>query len=114
VTADVISRKAHFGVGRSSLVLDFIEGKSVYLLSAIYQHSPFMLLSKKREDLKEVRDLRGKKVMLTDDLVSQASLTAMLRGGGIKRDSFIKQKHSFNIYDLVSCRTDANEAYISN
>ena len=78
VTADVVSQKAHFGVGRSSLLLDNIEGKPVYLLSAIFQHSPFMLLSKKRGDIKEVRDLKGTRGMITDDVVGMASLTAML------------------------------------
>ena len=38
VTADVVSRRAHFGVGRSSLILESMEGKPVYLLSAIFQH----------------------------------------------------------------------------
>ena len=32
VTEDVISRKAHFGVGQSSLILERMEGKPVYLL----------------------------------------------------------------------------------
>ena len=36
VTADVVSQKAHFGVGRSSLILESMEGKSVFLLSSIF------------------------------------------------------------------------------
>ncbi len=54
VTRDVLSRKVDFGVGRSSLILEKMEGKPVLLLAAIYQHSPFMLLSKAREDVKNV------------------------------------------------------------
>ncbi|MFC1826292.1 ABC transporter substrate-binding protein, partial [Thermodesulfobacteriota bacterium] len=92
-TADVISQKASFGVGRSSLILDYIEGKNVYLLSAIFQHSPFVLLSKKREDLKKVHDLVGKKIMLTDDLLNQASLIAMLRGNGVQSGRQNKRNH---------------------
>ncbi len=45
VTADVVSQRADFGVGRSSLILEHMEGKPVFLLSAIFQHSPFMLLA---------------------------------------------------------------------
>ena len=80
MTDDVISQKVHFGVGRSSLILKSIEGEPVYLLSAIFQHSPFMLLTKKREDLKKARDLKGKRIMVTDDIIGMASLTAMLVG----------------------------------
>jgi polar amino acid transport system substrate-binding protein len=114
VTEDVISRKAHFGVNRSSLVLESMEGKPVFLLSAIFQHSPFMLLSKKREDLKQVSDLKGKRIMVTGDVVGMASLTAMLAGNGIKSDDFISQKHTFSVDDLISGNTDAIAAYISN
>mgnify|MGYP001553242316 CR=1 FL=1 len=56
VTADVVSQTAHFGVGRSSLILERMEGQPVFLLSAIFQHSPFMLLAKERGDLQEVAD----------------------------------------------------------
>ena len=114
VTADVVSQKADFGVGRSSLILESMEGKPVFLLSAIFQHSPFMLLAKKRADLKEVADLKGKRIMVTDDVVGMASLTAMLAGYGIKPDDYISQKHTFNVGDLISGNTDAIAAYISN
>jgi ABC-type nitrate/sulfonate/bicarbonate transport system substrate-binding protein len=59
VTADVVSQRAHFGVGRSSPILENMEGKPVFLLSAIFQHSHFMLLAKDRADLKTVADLNG-------------------------------------------------------
>ena len=114
VTQDVLSQKAHFGVGRSALILRSMEGKEVYLLSAIFQHSPLMLMAKKRSDLKQVSDLKGKRIMLTHDVVGKASLTAMLLSNGIKSDSYTLQKHTFNIDDLISGKTDAVAAYISN
>ena len=107
VTEDVISRKAHFGVNRSSLVLESMKGKPVYLLSAIFQHSPFMLLSKKREDLKQVSDLKGKRIMVTEDMLDVASLTAMLVTNGIKPDDYTPQRHTFKVDDLISGKTDA-------
>jgi PAS domain S-box-containing protein len=114
VTDDVVSRKAHFGVGRSSLILEIMEGKPVTLISAIFQHSPFMLLAKKRGDLKDVLDLKGKRIMVPDDAVGMASLTAMLFANGIQADDYNLQKHTFNIDDLISGNTDAMVAYISN
>ena len=114
VTADVVSQKAHFGVGRSSLILEHMEGKPVFLLSAIFQHSPFMLLAKKRGDLKEVADLKGKRIMVTDDVVGMASLTAMLTANGIRPGDYTSQKHTFTVGDLISGNTDAIAAYTSN
>ncbi|MGD8295071.1 MAG: transporter substrate-binding domain-containing protein [Desulfobacterales bacterium] len=114
VTADVVSQRAHFGVGRSSLILEQMEGKPVYLLGAIFQQSPFMLLVKNREDLKEVADLKGKRIMVTDDVVGMASLTAMLAANGIRPGDYTSQKHTFSINDLISGNTDAIAAYTSN
>jgi two-component system sensor histidine kinase/response regulator len=114
VTEDVVSGRAHFGVSRSSLILESMEGKPVFLLSAIFQHSPFMLLAKKREDLKEVADLKGKGIMVTDDVVGMASLTAMLASNGIGQEDYISQKHTFSVDDLISGNTDAIAAYTSN
>jgi polar amino acid transport system substrate-binding protein len=101
-------------VGRSSLILESMEGKPVYLLAAIFQQSPFMLLAKQRGDLKAVADLKGKRIMVTDDVVGMASLTAMLAANGIKPDEYISEKHTFTVDDLISGNTDAIAAYISN
>ena len=114
VTADVVSQTAHFGVGRSSLILERMEGQPVFLLSAIFQHSPFMLLAKERGDLKEVADLKGKRIMVTDDVVGMASLTAMLTANGIRPDDYTPLKHTFSVDDLISGNTDAIAAYTSN
>lgn len=114
VTRDVLSQDAHFGVGRSSLIIERMEGKPVFLLAAIYQHSPFMLLAKSRDDLKEVSDLKGKRIMVPDDVVGMASMNAMLTSNRIEPENYIVQKHTFNIDDLIEGKTDAISAYISN
>jgi len=114
VTAEVVSQHAHFGVGRSSLILESMEGEPVFLLSAIFQHSPFMLLAKNREDLGDVTDLKGKRIMVTDDVVGMASLAAMLVANGIKPDDYTPQRHTFKVDDLISGETDAIAAYTSN
>ena len=59
ISKDVTSGKIDFGVGRSSLVLDKINGMPIIMMAAIYQNSPFVLLSKKRDDIK--KSIRFKK-----------------------------------------------------
>lgn len=114
VTEAVLSKRAQFGVGRASLILESMKGKPITLLSAIFQHSPFVLLSKKRSDLQRVADLKGKRIMVTDDAVNMASITAMLTANGIRAGDFIAQKHTFDIEGLISGDTAAIAAYISN
>ena len=114
VTSDVVSQKAHFGVGRSSMILESMKGRPVLLLSAIFQQSPLVLLAKDREDLQTVPDLKGKRIMVTDDVIGMASLTAMLTGSGIKSGDYTSQKHTFSVEDLIAGRTDAIAAYTSN
>ena len=48
ITNDVIEGKSDFGVGGSSVILDKINGKDIYLLIPAFQTSPFVLLAKKK------------------------------------------------------------------
>jgi len=114
ITDAVVSGAVDFGVGRSSLISDRSEGKKVVMLASIFQHSPIILLTKKRDDLQDVTDLRGKKIMLTQDQVGMASINALLISHGIKQGMFQFQRHSFNVQDLIDGRTDALLAYSSN
>ena len=41
---DVISGKAQFGVGSSSLILEHSKGNPVVVLGVIFQHSPYLSL----------------------------------------------------------------------
>ena len=114
VTQDVLKGKADFGVGRSSLVLEKMEGRDIYLLAAVFQHSPLMLLSLKRDDLKTVSDLKGKRIMVTDNMVGMAALTSMLLSNRVTPDNYVEQEHTFKVDDLINGRTDAVAAYVSN
>jgi PAS domain S-box-containing protein len=114
VTADVLSQKTHFGIDRSSIFLEAMEGKPVTLLAALFQQSPNVLLAKKRDDLQQIYDLKGKKIMVASDDFQMAPLTAMLAINGIQTDSYTAQKNTHNIDDLISGNTDAISAYTSN
>ncbi len=114
VTQDVLTGKADFGIGRSSLVLEKMEGRDVYLLSAMFQHSPLMLLALKRDDLKTISDLKDKRIMVADNMVGMAALTSMLLSNRVTPDHYTEQDHTFNVDDLITGKTDAVAAYISN
>ena len=105
---------AQFAVGRSSLILDSIEGKDVVALGAIFQHSPLMLLVRENSNINNVKDLKNKKIMITSNAKMSASILAMLNSNGIGKNDYQTQSHSFNLDDLISGKTDAMASYLSN
>ena len=113
VVHEVVSNQSQFGLGRSSLLINHTQGVPIVALSAIFQHSPFVLISTD-PSIKSPRDLYNKRVMITKDAFTSASIVAMLRSQGITEKDIILQKHSFHLQDLIDGKTDAMACYSSN
>ena len=77
ISKEVSEEKIDFGIGSSSLIIDKLNGLDVYLLAPLLQISPLVLVTKKRSDLKTVKDLQNKRVMLTQKQISMACLNAI-------------------------------------
>ncbi|MEA3228868.1 MAG: ABC transporter substrate-binding protein [Campylobacterota bacterium] len=114
IEEDVLSGKSDFGVGRSSLILSKLNGKNIVLLNALYQSSPYVLISKECSDLKKIQDFKNKKIMLSDDLQSLVAISSMMKVENIKSNDYIQMPHSFNIDDLIDNKTDLMTTYLSN
>ena len=114
IVNDVLTGKSDIGIGRSSLVLDKLSGKEVVLLSALYQSSPYVLISKQRPDLQKIKDFKNKKIMLSDDLESIAAISSMMKIKNIYNTDYKQVKHSFNIQDLIDDKVDLMTTYLSN
>lgn len=114
LSSTIENNEADFAIGRSSLIIDKYKGKDIVALAAIYQKSPLMLLVTKKSGIKNIEDLKNKKIMITSDAKASASIIAMLNSNGIKIEDITIQKHSFNIEDLIEGKTDAMASYISN
>ena len=114
VIKEIESKNADFAVGRSSLIIEKINGKDIVALCAIYQESPLILLVKKDSNITSVKDLRNKKIMITPDARYSAPVLAMLSANELTINDFRIQKHSFDINDLINRKTDAMASYISN
>lgn len=113
VVDDVVSQKATYGIGKSSLVISRYRGKHVVLLSSIFQTSPSVFIVTNPK-IKSLSDLVGKKVMITDDEASSASIMAMLLSNGVSKRNMTIQTHSFDYNDLINGKTDAMASYLSN
>ena len=114
IVKDIMTQEASYGVGKSSLIIDKFNGNDLVLLSNIYQASPLVLISLKDSNIKNPRDLKNKRIMITDDAITSASINSMIISQGINLDEIIVQKHSFNINDLKNKKTDAMACFLSN
>ncbi|MBD3809707.1 MAG: ABC transporter substrate-binding protein [Sulfuricurvum sp.] len=110
----VMNGKAQYGVGRSSLIVNYISGAPIVLMAAVFQSSPMMLLTRKDADIRTVKELKNRRVMLTADTVEGAEFQAMFRSAGLKTSDVKLQEHSHDVQSLIRGETDAMVAYLSN
>jgi diguanylate cyclase (GGDEF)-like protein len=108
------NENADFAVGRSSLLINKAQGKDIVALGAIFQSSPMMLLVREDSGINTIKDLKNKKIMITTDAKSTASIIAMLNANKIQLKDVKVLKHSFNVQDLIDKKTDAMASYVSN
>jgi len=83
VTEEVLSGRADFGVGTSSLLIDYAAGKPVVVLGVIYQHSPLVLIMRTEKSSDTIEHVADGKVMLEPN---SGDLLAMLRRAGFKTE----------------------------
>ncbi|MCD4667715.1 MAG: ABC transporter substrate-binding protein [Sulfurimonas sp.] len=114
VVDEVMSKKATYGIGRSSLIVNKSNGTDIKLLSAIFQSSPSILLATDDSNIKTIKDFFNKRIMSTPDVYSSVSFQAILKQEGVNINDMITQEHSFNIDDLINKKTDLMASYISN
>jgi|GEM_PF-1853221 len=108
----VVSGEAHFGVGNSSLLVDYYNGRPVKVVSAIFQHSPFIILANRNDDIRSVTDLKSHRLMLESHA---AELLTYLKLAGVNLKKMDIVPHTGNIGHLNDSAKsiDAMSAYSS-
>ena len=109
----VIKGGAEFGIGNSSLLIDYSNGTPVVAISAIYQHSPFAIIARRDGDIKTVHDLEGK-VLMSE--THAAELSAYLKLSGVRLDKVKIVPHTGSIINIGKndpSGIDAATAYLS-
>ena len=114
VPAEVLAGRSEFGVGVSSLVIDYLKGKPVLLLGPIFQHSPNMLLLYGRDrHLTDLAGPAGGRVMLMRG-GQDMELKAMFLNEGIALDKLRIVETGRHLDDFLERRIEALNAYVSN
>lgn len=101
---EVVSGRADFGVGDSSLVVSRAAGRKVVVMAAIFQHSPQVLLARKGGEPDGVRNLAGRRIALG---ARSLEIEAYLRQAGLGEGSYVPVPGDPNLDDLVAGRVDA-------
>ena len=114
VVDEVTSKKAMYGIGRSSLLIDKSNGANIKLLFSSFQSSPSVLLATKKSGINNIKDFVGKKAMMTGSASNAVSFYAMINQEGVSLDDIEIINPSFNIDDLINGKTDLMASYISN
>ena len=110
VIDQVVSGAAQYGVDDAGIVLARLQGKPVVALAAIFQHPPYVLLSKKSTGIGAPADLVGKRVMLTNmDWVSAQHNALLLKHGINPQDVTVLSRGKLE--DLLEDKVDVMSAY---
>ncbi len=107
----VINRTSEYGVIGSSIVEQRLAGSKVVLLKAIYQHSPYVILTLKKNNIRTPSDLVGKKLMVSSGATPPLPVYNMFKSEGISIDKITFVKHTFNYDDLLNGKVDAITGY---
>jgi len=113
IVEEVVQHRAEFATGKSSLILDRLQGHPIIILGAIFQESPEILIAT-QPDIKTPADLAGKNIMITHDQANATSLLSMLISQGVNLGKLHLQPHSSRLEDLIRGKTDAMACYLSN
>nr|WP_321267323.1 ABC transporter substrate-binding protein [uncultured Sulfurimonas sp.] len=111
---EVLSGRSTYGIGRSSLIKLRSEGKKIILVSAIFQSSPFVLLSLNSSNINSIKDFVDKELMLTKDAVESASIRAMIRASGVDEQKIKFKEHTFKFKEFLDKKVDVYAGYTSN
>ncbi|EQC50294.1 NMT1/THI5-like protein [Bacteriovorax sp. BSW11_IV] len=102
-----------YGISDSSIVIKYLEGSEFLVVAPIFQHSPLVLATLKKNNFWSPLELKGKKVMYQKN-VDDAIIAAMFHSLSLSRDDIISIDHNFKLDDLISGKVDATSIYTTN
>ena len=115
ISKDISSQKYNFGIRHSSVILDKINNyPNLKLLKVIHQSSPFVLLSKKRQDIKTISDFKNKTIILGEDKTDIAPINAMFLSKKLNNNDYKTMKNTFCLSKLIDNSADLKAVYSSN
>lgn len=107
---EVLAGRADFAVSDADVLLAYLRGEPLVVLAAIFQHSPYILMTRADSNIRKPSDLPGRTIMLSTEQ-GIAQLKAVFRREGIPLDAVNIVPHRWDNQLLVAGRVDAISAY---
>lgn len=112
VTNEVLSGRADFGITGCDLLTDFASGKPLVAMGALFQHSPYVIITDSAKNLHSPFDLINKPIMASENQ-GWMEMKAIFLKEGIDTNTLNVIRHSWNNQDLVSGKAAAITGYRS-
>lgn len=104
----VLSGRADFGIGSSDLVIERAQGKKIVLLASIFQHSPYIFISKKNNGVDNIHQISNKRIAIENHA---SELLYYLKNEGVKVRDIQQIPYFQGINDLLENKVDLISAY---
>lgn len=108
----VLNNNNSYGISSSELIEFKAEGKPIVLISSIFQHSPYVIISLKDKNIVKPSDLIGKKVMVAKEQ-GMIIIKSVLGAKNILGNKVQFVEHTWNNYDITNGNADAMTGYIT-
>ena len=112
IEKDVINGRATYGIYNSLVLLEYLRGEPLILLSSYFKRAALVLVTK--AEIKSPEDLLGKKIMATTKDDFKLNFGLYLRAYGVNIDQIELVPHTYSIDDFAEDKVDAMTAFVSD
>jgi len=117
VVKQVVSGVANYGIEDSGLLIPYANGAPIKALAAIFQHNPFIFVSKQSSGIVSPYEMVGKRIMFgaVDGVGGdEVPLMALFAEYGMKENLYTHIKPSFKFTGLAEDKIDVMSGYITD
>lgn len=108
----ILNKKAEYAVSYSSIIIDYLQGKPLVFLANFFKQSPLAIVV--QPEIKQPRQLIGKKVMGNFSGIDGISLQMMFSQFGVDPNTFSHVDSSYNIDAFSNREVDAMSVFTTN
>ena len=112
IVDEVLSERAEYGVGYSSIILDYIQKKPIVFMANFFKQSPLVLVTQK--EITSLSGLRGARVEGLSNNIDNITLFTMLNKFGITSLDFETVPPTFSIDAFLNKEIDAMSVFTTN
>ncbi len=109
---EVLDGNKTYGIGYSSLLMNYLNGKPLVLLANIFKHSALVLVAQK--EISRPADLKGKRIMGSHQELINSGITMMFYRFDMTADDFEIVPVHHSIVAFMQHEVDAMAAFITN